>query len=285
MQIGSQLAHRLARTAIERRIGVDQMTQLVSGNLQLDRELENAEEIAAPRTHRRGTHEHPAVGVLNDFDEAIVARSVDPAAGGNRCLLDPGPNVEPLLFRLLLGEAGRAYLGVGKRHARLRAVVGAWSWPAQDVVDYDAGVIDRHVGEAAADGHVADRPEPLTHAEMVVRFEQARRWIEADGFQADVPQVGAASRCSTAPSTALASGSSNASTRFMRSMIETLTPKRAKTCESSTPMAPPPRITRDSGSSSTLTASRFVQYFTRSSPGIGGTAGDVPVAITIAREA
>src|SRR6266852_3475508 len=35
------------------------MTQLVSGNLQLDRELENAEEIAAPRTHRRGTHEHP----------------------------------------------------------------------------------------------------------------------------------------------------------------------------------------------------------------------------------
>ena len=71
----------------------------------------------------------------------------------------------------------------------------------------------------------------------------------------------------------------------MPSMIVTFTPKRAKACASSTPMAPPPRMTRDSGSCSTLTASRFVQYFTRSSPGIGGTAGDVPVAMTIARKA
>ena len=71
----------------------------------------------------------------------------------------------------------------------------------------------------------------------------------------------------------------------MPSMIETLTPKRAKTCDSSTPMAPPPRMIIDSGNCSTLTASRLVQNLTRSRPGIGGTAGDVPVAITTPRDA
>ena len=90
------------------------------------------------------------------------------------------------------------------------------------------------------------------------------------------------SRRSTSASTALASGSSIASTRLMPSMIVTLTPKRANTCPSSSPIAPPPRMASVEGSRSTLTASRLVQKGTSRSPGIGGTAGEVPVAITIA---
>ena len=120
---------------------------------------------------------------------------MDPAAGGDRCLLDAGPHVETILFGLLLGEAGRAHLRVGEGDPRLRPVVGPGPWLAQDIVDRDAGVIDRHVGEAAARRHVADRPEPLTDTQMVIRLEQPHRWIEADGFKADVPQVGAPSRC------------------------------------------------------------------------------------------
>src|SRR6202022_3140606 len=65
VHVGAKLAHRLARTAIERRIGVDQVAQLVSWDLQLDGELEDAEEVATSRTHGGGSYQHPAVGVLD----------------------------------------------------------------------------------------------------------------------------------------------------------------------------------------------------------------------------
>src|SRR5207244_1551404 len=45
---------------------------------------------------------------------------------------------------------------------------------------------------------------------------------------------------------------------------------------------PPPRMISEGGRCSTLTASRFVQYSTSPRPGIGGIAGEVPVAITTA---
>src|SRR5260370_1323652 len=147
-----------------------------------DQEIHNA----APRTHGRGTDEHGAVRVLDHLDEAIVAGPVDPAARGDRCFLDPGAHIESLLFRLLFGEAGRAQLRIGERDPWLRAVIGARPWFTEDVVDGDAGVVDRHMSEAPAGCHVADCPEPLAHAGLVSRFEETRRWIGAHRLPPDV---------------------------------------------------------------------------------------------------
>src|SRR2546427_10403206 len=40
--VGAELAHGLARPAIERGVGIDQVAQFVTGDLQLDGEFENA---------------------------------------------------------------------------------------------------------------------------------------------------------------------------------------------------------------------------------------------------
>src|ERR1700737_839749 len=192
--VGTELAYPLARAAIERRIRIDKVAQLITRDLELDGELEEAEEVAAARPHGGGADEHTAVGVLDDLDEAFVARPMDPAAGGDRRLLDPGPHVDALGARLLLGQAGRTHFGIAERHPRLCPVIGARSGCAQDVLDHDVSVVDRHVREAPADSDIADRPEPLTHPEMVIRLEPTRGWIEADGLQPDIPEVGTASR-------------------------------------------------------------------------------------------
>src|SRR3989442_983505 len=78
------------------------------------------------------------------------------------------------------------------------------------------------------------------------------------------------SRSSTVARTALASGSSMASTRFIPSMIATLTPNLANTWASSTPIAPPPRITSEAGRSSTLTT--LCQHVVRADHHFGGDA-------------
>ena len=90
---------------------------------------------------------------------------------------------------------------------------------------------------------------------------------------------------STPVTTALASGSSAASTRSSASISVTRVAKRANACAISSPIAPPPSTTSDAGAVSAFAASRFVQYRTSARPGIGGIAGDVPVAITIPRRA
>ncbi len=59
-------------------------------------------------------------------------------------------------------------------------------------------------------------------------------------------------------------------------------PKRANTWPSSAPIAPPPSTTSDDGTSVVDSASRLVQYAMSANPGIGGTAGRVPVATTMA---
>ena len=60
------------------------------------------------------------------------------------------------------------------------------------------------------------------------------------------------------------------------------TPKRANTCDSSTPVGPPPRIARLAGSSRVLVASRFVQGLIASRPSRLGTVETEPMATTIA---
>ena len=82
-----------------------------------------------------------------------------------------------------------------------------------------------------------------------------------------------------------AKGSSRASTRGPASMTVTREPKDAKASAISTPTVPPPRTTRLGGTSSAVTASRLVHGRASRSPGIGGTTGSVPVAMTTARRA
>ena len=90
------------------------------------------------------------------------------------------------------------------------------------------------------------------------------------------------SRPSTSATSALDSGSSSASNRSAPSTIDTLAPKRANTCPSSTPMAPPPSTTSDRGTVSVSMASRLIQYRPSSSarPGMGGAQAFAPVMTT-----
>src|SRR5215472_9470986 len=92
------------------------------------------------------------------------------------------------------------------------------------------------------------------------------------------------SRSRTSATVCPASGSSSGSSRSSASTTVTATPKRAKTWPSSRPTAPPPRTINEAGRLSASMASWLVQYCTRSRPGIGGMEGEVPVAITIARD-
>ena len=92
-----------------------------------------------------------------------------------------------------------------------------------------------------------------------------------------------ASRCGR--NAAPASGSSRPRNVGPASMMCTLQPRRAKACPSSMPMAPPPRIASDTGSSVGIAAWRLVQKSTESRPGMGGIAVVLPLAITTARRA
>ena len=93
------------------------------------------------------------------------------------------------------------------------------------------------------------------------------------------------SRPNTPASRSPASGSSLGSSRPVFSTTVTWLPNRAKTWPSSTPTDPPPRITSEPGTRSASTASRLVQNGVPARPGIGGTAGAVPVLMTIPRRA
>ena len=73
---------------------------------------------------------------------------------------------------------------------------------------------------------------------------------------------------------------------MMRGSISTcvtFAPKRAKHCASSQPIGPPPSTTRRRGSSRSCHTVSEVRQPTVSMPGIGGTNGRAPAAITIAR--
>ncbi len=60
-------------------------------------------------------------------------------------------------------------------------------------------------------------------------------------------------------------------------------PKRRNTWASSTPMAPPPSTTSESGTSSVSMAPRLVQYGVSASPATGGIQARVPMPMTTAR--
>ena len=79
----------------------------------------------------------------------------------------------------------------------------------------------------------------------------------------------------------LTSKSSFSNNRFMPSNNVTFDPNRENACASSQPMGPPPTITNRLGNSRIFQSVSLVSGWTSSMPGIGGTNGRAPVAITI----
>ena len=93
------------------------------------------------------------------------------------------------------------------------------------------------------------------------------------------------SRPKTSASSAPASGSSGGSRRPDPSITVTRAPNRAKTWDSSAPIAPPPSTRSDAGTSVASMASRLVQYGVPARPSMGGMDGWVPVLMMMARRA
>ena len=80
-------------------------SQRAHRHLGVDRHGQHAEQLAAVRADDGGADQHPAVGVLDDLDEPVVARPVDPAAR----LFDaiccvPTRTLRPASAGLLLGQ-------------------------------------------------------------------------------------------------------------------------------------------------------------------------------------
>src|SRR5439155_26953547 len=83
VHVGSQVAHRLPDPAVERRIRVNQVPEIIDRNLVSDGELKDAEDVAAARSHGGCPDENASVGIRDDLDQPVIAGTVDPAAGGD----------------------------------------------------------------------------------------------------------------------------------------------------------------------------------------------------------
>ena len=83
------------------------------------------------------------------------------------------------------------------------------------------------------------------------------------------------------PEVALAGRSNVGKSSLINRMID----RKNLARPSSTPMAPPPRMAREEGSSLGIAAWRLVQNSMGSRPGMGGIAAVLPLAITTARRA
>ena len=70
-----------------------------------------------------------------------------------------------------------------------RAVVGPDVLGAEQVRDRDVRLVARDVGEGAAAGDVADRPEPLAGPRAVVDVDGVGLGVEPDGLEPDVGEV------------------------------------------------------------------------------------------------
>src|ERR1035438_9523699 len=113
---------------------------------------------ARPRRARRGgAHQDPAVGVLDQLDETVITRLVDPAPGGTGNLGTAHPNRYAPLRRLGLGEADRADLRVGEGDPGHGVILGGGDLLAEDARHHDVRLVHRHVRERAVAGDVADR--------------------------------------------------------------------------------------------------------------------------------
>ncbi len=111
--------------------------------------------------------------------------------------------------------------------------------------------------------HLCSRHDLLRQAVYVDIPPSARKALHREAAN----RLVSAGTRSTSAASSPASGSSAGSSRSRPSRTVTAQPKRAKTWASSTPMTPPPRTSRDAGSSLDAMASRLVQYGVVPSPG------------------
>src|SRR5437868_15396452 len=140
--VGAEVVHRLADPAVKGRERVHQVPQVIGCDFLLDRELEDAQDVAAAWADAGGADQHAAIAVGPDRDQPVVTGAVDPTAGGDRRLLDTGCHVDALLARLRLGQAGHPDLGVGEGYSWFRPVIRTRDRIAQDVIDHDVRVVD-----------------------------------------------------------------------------------------------------------------------------------------------
>src|SRR3954466_8247356 len=131
--------------------------------------------------------------VADDLDHA-AAVAVD-GAGADRAVVDlADDDVEPLLLRLLLGEAERADVGRAERGARDGDVLDRVRLHPGGVLDGDDALVGRLVGERGAAYEVADRIDALdVRAERAVDVDHAAV-VELDArlLEPEALDVGAA---------------------------------------------------------------------------------------------
>ena len=83
---------------------------------------QHGEDLATGRAHDGRTDQGAAATVLDDLDETVVARAVDPAARVRGDLRGAGVHVQPGVAGLLLGLADVSDLGVGEGRPGQRVV-------------------------------------------------------------------------------------------------------------------------------------------------------------------
>src|SRR5699024_2957242 len=125
-----------------------------------------------------------------DLDEAVVGDLVEESAAAGREIGEARTYVQALLPGLRLCQTDRAHLRVGERHSRDRAVVGGRPVLAEDAAYGDRGLVHRHVGERTFAGDVADRPQSVGDAQVVVDVECPYGRVELDRREPEVVQVG-----------------------------------------------------------------------------------------------
>src|SRR3984957_4670643 len=58
---------------VERRVGIDHVTELCGGNFCVDREYEQFEDLTSPWPRRCGADKHAPIGILDELYEAVVS--------------------------------------------------------------------------------------------------------------------------------------------------------------------------------------------------------------------
>ena len=118
------------------------------------------EQLAAVRADHGGADEHAAVGVLDDLDEAVVARAVDPAAAVRRDLLAADPHRQPVSRACCSVRPTRPTSGSVKVDPGQPVVAADRARRGRAGARRAPGLPDRDVRERAAAGDVADRVQP-----------------------------------------------------------------------------------------------------------------------------
>ncbi len=132
---------------MERRIRVDHRPQPFERNSSMDGDHERRDHLAARRADGRCADQHTAVGVGDQFDEAVVSGAVDPAAGRRGQRRAPDQEIDAGLRRLRLCYPDAANLRISEGDPGQRFVLrGRHALDAKDVGERDLRLVHRDVG-------------------------------------------------------------------------------------------------------------------------------------------